>query len=417
MESKPTIWADVDSEGRLVLPMEISQRYGLVPGSRMRLEDDPNTLRLHRPATHLNKIYIEPTSMCNLDCVTCMRNVWGEPLGRMRDDTFEQIIQSVSDFSPLPTVFFGGIGEPLFHTHTINWIRRVKSLGGRTELITNGTMLTEKKSRELIDSGLDRIWVSLDGATPESYGDVRLGAELPQVLANLKRLSRMRHPGHFSTPEIGIAFVAMKSNLKDLPELLHIGRQIKANFFSVSNVLAHTTDLEKERLYERSLKNIAYLPSIWLRHLSIPKMDFDEHTQEILFQAFNSGYNVTFAGNNLGGSNDVCKFIESGSLSIGWDGEVSPCLPLLHTHQAYLHGKPRLNIRHVVGNVHERGLREIWLDPEYVTYREKVQRFGFAPCTYCGGCDLSVENLDDCFMGGAPACGGCLWAQGLIQCP
>jgi hypothetical protein len=89
----------------------------------------------------------------------------------------------------------------------------------------------------------------------------------------------------------------------------------------------------------------------------------------------------------------------------------------MHTHVSYLHGKPRLSHRHVIGNVCERSLLDLWLDPEYVAYRERVQGFAFAPCTFCGGCDLSEANQEDCLGNPTPVCGGCLWAQGVIQCP
>jgi hypothetical protein len=125
----------------------------------------------------------------------------------------------------------------------------------------------------------------------------------------------------------------------------------------------------------------------------------------------------SYAGNSLAGANDVCGFVESGTLSIAWDGGVSPCWPLMHSHTSYLHGKPRRSRRHVVGWVGERPLMEIWHDPEYVAYRERVQSFGFAPCTFCGGCEMSERNEEDCFGNTFPACGGCLWAQGVIQCP
>jgi MoaA/NifB/PqqE/SkfB family radical SAM enzyme len=314
-------------------------------------------------------------------------------------------------------VFFGGLGEPLFHPRTTEWVKQVKELRGRVELITNGTMLTEKKARQLIDAGLDVLWVSIDGATPESYSDVRLGAELPNVVTNVRRFANLRKPSHRPVPAIGIAFVAMKRNFHELPQVLKLGRRLKALYFSVSNVLPYTPDLDQDRLYSHTLKNIAYMPSPWLSHLNIPKMDFDEQTQETLFKAFNSGYNVTFAGNNLGGANDVCNFIESGSMSVGWQGDVAPCLPLLHTHTSYLHGKPRLNHKHVIGNVAQRDLLDLWLDPEYIIYRERVQRFAFAPCTFCGGCEMAEANQEDCFTNVHPACGGCLWAQGVIQCP
>ena len=91
---------------------------------------------------------------------------------------------------------------------------------------------------KLIDSGLDLIWVSIDGATPESYSDVRLGAELPNVLHNLNTLRHLRGGGDLPKPEIGVAFVAMERNIADLPEVLKIAQRHGAMHFRVSNVLA-----------------------------------------------------------------------------------------------------------------------------------------------------------------------------------
>lgn len=419
ISTKPTTaWAEVDESGRLVLPPEVARQFGLLPGSKVRLDEGHNFVRMHRPVTQLTKVYIEPTVACNLDCITCFRNAWEQPIGRMSEETFECILAGLKRMSPIPDVYFGGIGEPLFHPRTVEWVRRVKELGVKVELITNGTILTEKIARQLIDAGLDILWISLDGATPEHYEDVRLGAELPTVLANIRRLAGLRKKGHFPVPEIGVAFVAMKRNIGDLPKIIKLGHTFGARYYSVSNVQPATEEMQAERLYTRTMRNIAYMPSPVLPKLSLPKMDFNEETQAALTEAFNSGCNVSYAGNNWGGANDVCNFVESGTLSIAWTGDVSPCWPLMHTHMSYLHGKPRLSQKHVIGNVRVRWIEDLWLDPEYLAYRERLHNFAFAPCTFCGGCDLSEANEEDC-LGNTlpPVCGGCLWAQGIIQCP
>ncbi len=413
-----TAWAEVDENGRLILPPEVAQQYGLMPGSKVRLDEGHNFVRMHRPVTHLTKIYIEPTVACNLDCITCFRNAWDQPIGKMTEETFERIFDGLKEMSPIPSVYFGGIGEPLFHPKTIEWIRRIKSLGVKVELITNGTILTEKIARQLIDVGLDVLWVSLDGATPDNFADIRMGAELPVIIDNLKRLFKLRKGGHFPKPELGVAFVAMKRNINDLPKIIKLGHTFGAKYYSVSNVQPATPEMQDERLYLRTMRNIAYLPSPMLPKLSLPKMDFNEDTVAALTEAFNSGCNVSFAGNNWGGANDVCNFVESGTMSIAWTGEVSPCWPLMHTHVSYLHGKPRLSKKHIIGNVREQAFDEIWNNPEYVAYRERLHNFIFAPCTFCGGCDLSEANKEDCLGNDIePVCGGCLWAQGIIQCP
>lgn len=417
MYAKPTMWAEVDGEGRLVLPAEIAEQYGVKPGTRLRIDADGNNLRFHRPVTQLAKIYIETTNKCNLNCRTCIRNDWDVELGQMSSPTFQLILNDLGRLSPAPRLVFVGMGEPLAHPETPSMIAQAKKLGLWVELVTNGTLLQAEQARQLIEANLDVLWVSLDGAKPESYTDVRLGANLPQVLENVTRFRNLRPPSHRPRPEIGIVFVAMRRNIDDLPDVLALGRRLRASRFLVSNVMPYTQELCAETLYDRTLRDVTYSPSQWLRHLSLPKMDMDETTGRVFLQSLRSNYNVSFAGNNLGGSNDVCTYIESGSLAVGWNGNVSPCPPLLYRHTEYVNGRRRESHPHIVGNVTERPLLELWNDPEYVAYRERVQSFAFAPCTFCGGCDLSEANQSDCFLNPAPACGGCLWAQGVIQCP
>ncbi len=180
-----TAWAEVDEHGRLIIPPEVAQQYGLNPGSKVRLDEGTNFVRMHRPVTHLTKVYIEPTVACNLDCITCFRNAWDQPIGRMTEETFESILNGLKKMDPIPNVYFGGIGEPLFHPKTVEWIRRVKELGVKVELITNGTILTEKKARELIDVFARRGGDGDDFAKGASFGvafdqrqQQRLGGDL-----------------------------------------------------------------------------------------------------------------------------------------------------------------------------------------------------------------------------------------------
>jgi MoaA/NifB/PqqE/SkfB family radical SAM enzyme len=408
----------VDAEGRLVLPPEVAAAFGLKPGARARVDGGENHFRVHRPVTQLTKVYVEPTVACNLDCITCFRNDWEHPTGQMSEGTFARILDGMKELDPVPSVYFGGIGEPLCHPAAPAWVRQAKALGVKVELITNGTTLTEEISRQLIEAGLDILWVSLDGASPETFADVRLGASLPRVIENLRRFSRMRPADHHPEPQIGIAFVAMKRNIRDLPEVIRLGKSLKARHFSVSNLQPATSGMQEEALYRQVLHNVAFLKAPHLPRLRLPRMDFDPTTREALFEAFTSQLNVEFAGNNWSGASDTCTFVESGTTSVAWNGDVSPCWPLMHTHTSYLHGKPRVSRKHVIGNVNDRSLGQLWLDPDYVDYRERLHDFAFAPCSFCGGCDLSEANEEDCFGNRTfPVCGGCLWAQGIIQCP
>jgi len=292
-----------------------------------------------------------------------------------------------------------------------------KSVGCRIELITNGTMLDAATRAELLRIGLDRLWVSIDGATPESYADVHLWDALPEVTENLARLRELRIATGSVVPRLGIAFVAMKRNIADLPEVIALGQRLGADRFSVSNVLAHTPEMRDQVLYARSIDADEVEPSSWAPEVSIARMDLDELTVERLARVAVGRDGRSLPGHGPLGRANTCPFVEKGSTSIRWDGAISPCLPLLHTHRSYLDFRPRTSHAFAVANVNETSLAEAWGDPAYVELRERLLAFDFAPCTICNSCDMADENLEDCFGSPAPTCGGCLWAQGFIQCP
>ena len=420
MNQKQLIKASIDEHGRIVFPPEIASRFGIKPGMDVYLDEGSNEIRLLRPTTQLAKIYIEVTNLCNLDCITCMRNVWGEPPGKMSDETFERIFETVKGMSPLPTVFFGGYGEPLIHHRLVEWVTRFKALGARVELITNGLLLTEKRSLQFIRAGLDMLWVSLDGSSPESYADVRLGSSLPQVLENLNTLRKIRYKAtdiDNTKPNLGIAFVAMKDNIADLPEVLKLGISLGAKQFSISNVLAHTPELHEQILYKRTVFNAATRQTAAFPVVNLPRMDWNNFTKDVLVDIFSRKYRLELAGYELNRAVDSCPFIEQGSTSVRWDGSVCPCLPLLHTNQHYFGKQMRRAQTHVFGNVLQNDVLEIWNSERYADLRERVQRFDFSSCTFCSGCELSTDNVEDCLGNTGLVCGGCLWAQGVIRCP
>lgn len=201
----------------------------------------------------LRKLYIEPTNACNLSCRTCVRNVWEDPAGYMSLASFRRVLSGMREISlPLVdrtgpagaaardcTVFFGGYGEPLAHPDIVQMVMEARALGGPVELITNGTLLDDEMASGLVAAGLDRLWVSLDGARPESYADVRLGAVLTGVLDNIMRFRRLCQSSLNRRSELGIAFVAMKRNIADLPALLQLAGKLGAARVLVINLLPH----------------------------------------------------------------------------------------------------------------------------------------------------------------------------------
>ena len=417
MKKRSILTVEVDSQGRFILPAEVGKRYGFTAGAKVRLDEDAAGIRLTRSSANLARVYIEPTNFCNLDCVTCMRNVWNETPGSMSAPVFERILAGVRAFQPTPSVFFGGFGEPLTHPHICEMVEQARQAGAVVELITNGILLSEAMACRLIEAGLNRIWVSLDGATPESYADVRLGAALPEVIANLQGLKVLRQKMGTATPRLGIAFVAMKRNITDLPELVRLGKSLSADQFSISNVLPHTAELRDEMLYLRGLNNGDLNASEWSPLIALPRLDISLVTGRSLIDTLQDPHLLSIARQELNMGARTCPFIEKGSLSVRWDGVVSPCLALLHDHESFLDDHVRKSLAFSAGNLNDNSLLEIWCNPTYQALRERLLQFDFSPCTSCNSCEMADSNQEDCFGNVTPTCGGCLWAQGIIQCP
>lgn len=413
-------YAQVDQNGNIVLPPQIARELRISPGDEVRIEPNGHGVNLRSPLTALKRVYVEVTNRCNLNCATCMRNVWDANYGGMELGTFRRILSSLEKMPHKPEIFLGGYGEPLSHPYCLEMIRMAKEAGYFVSLITNGILLTEPVSQKLIDLRLDKLWVSLDGASPECYMDVRLGDSLPLILENLNRLRMQKYNTFgFSTwagvPKLGIAFVAMRRNIHDLTEVIKLGTRLGAVEFSVSNVLAHNTELLNENLYLRSMNLASSAQMSPLIHM--PAMDINEKTVPALADVLNGMNRLELSGGAINQNRDQCPFVERGSLSIRQDGRVSPCLPLLYTHEHYLDTRKRSSKEYFVGDVNQTDLLEIWNGAEYLKLRKRLQDFDFSPCVFCNSCELANENIEDCFGNVQPTCGGCLWAQGLIRCP
>ena len=131
----------------------------------------------------------------------------------------------------------------------------------------------------------------------------------------------------------------MKRNVDDLPAVIKLGRSFSATRFLVTNVLPYTREMCDEILYRDVLNGFAFQPSPYLTE--IPKLDLGKITTGPFVQALYGGNTMSFAGASLAESADCCPFIAKRATAVRWDGELVPCLPLLHDHTSYWNGRER----------------------------------------------------------------------------
>ena len=406
----------VGRDGRLTLPREIAKKLGADAGAALDLVVDNGRVEILPDIHSLARLYIEPTSRCNLACRTCIRNTWAETPGDMAPETFDQLRRGLGRFPHLESVMFGGFGEPLVHPDLLRLIAAVSRRRLRAEITTNGTLLDEAMIRGLLESRLDTLWVSLDGTRESSYEDIRAGANFKDVVSNLQRLQTVQETSARKI-RVGIAFVVMRRNVRDLKTMNELARSIGADVVTVSHVLPYRPEMEEEMLCRLtlSLDTFAAVPEKTVIHL--PRLDINALTKDTVFRLLQGFENLTMMGNKIAAATHWCRFIRERCTFIRWDGQVAPCMGLLHAHKTYLYGYERTISPCLLGDVNRTPLSRIWNSREYRDFREKVKAFDYSPCHLCGGCELLKDNKEDCFGNAFPVCGGCLWAQGVIQCP
>jgi MoaA/NifB/PqqE/SkfB family radical SAM enzyme len=402
-------------DDKFIIPSDIAKALGITNGSKLKFVIKEDSIEILPDIHSLSRVYIEPTAKCNLMCQTCIRHTWNEPMGEMDINVFDKIIEQLKSFESVKSIMFGGFGEPTFHKDILYMIEKAKSLNIKVEMTTNGTLLDENMLKSLLECKLDTLWVSFDGTSQESFEDIRSGAKFSKLVDNLKYLKEVSKRGKYPL-EIGIAFVVMKRNVNDLKNIKKLARTIGAKYISLSNVLPYDRKMQDEVLYNKTLGEDVGSLSYNDILINLPRMDVNDTTKEALYEiARNNSTLIASNGNSF--EKKTCRFIKERCTFIRWDGSVSSCMGLLHSYTTYLHNSERRIEAYTLGNINESSIGEIWNSNEYTEFRDKVYEFNFSPCHMCGGCEYFESNKEDCFGNKFPACGACLWAQGVIQCP
>jgi len=404
--------AEAITGSTVALPAVAARRLGLSPGAKLNVVVRRGHVEILPDIHSLSLVYLEPTSRCNLACRTCVQRGWGEPPGDMGREVFAKLLTDLRAFPHLESAMLGGFGEPTAHPDILRMISGLKELGLSVELVSNGTLLDEKLSRGLAEAGLDRMWVSFDGADTGNYEQVREGGKFKAVLENVKRLTAA------GRVKVGMAFVVTKSNVADLPKLGELARAAGVDRVSVSNVIPYTPEMEKQMLCSLAVSLGTFTTVEGRVNIDLPRLDISVATREALLKLLGNCENISLMGKALSAGADECRFIRERCVFIRWDGQVAPCMALMHDHEIHFRGGVRKNKAHSFGDIAAHGLADIWNAPEYADFRSKVLEFDFSPCQVCGVCNLSETNSEDCGGNLHPAaCGGCLWGQGVIQCP
>ena len=309
---------------------------------------------------------IEPTVKCDLDCTFCQSRELrkARPAMHMPFEHFERIIKEL-DF--LVSVGLVGMGEPTLHPEFFRMVELADSLGIATNTVTNCNRHSDQTARRLVSVGLKKIAVSIDGASPQTYQQTRIGGDFRRTIANLERLVRLR--GSARLPRIEVQMVALESNYDEIPELVRLCARIGVDSLMIQG---RPTDWGKDRYVGKTVGVAARTAG----------QRYEQRLREAIALGAELGLECD-DHRSLYDRDHTCPKPWR-DVYVSTTGEVVPCCTI---------ADPRVVC---LGNLLEQSFREIWNGPRYVRFREALMSDRIPRCCWqCYASDRLVERLEE----------------------
>ncbi len=167
----------------------------------------------------------EPTTSCNLRCPECPSGLrsFTRPTGMLKKEFFAETIQELE--KSLLYLYFYFQGEPYLNPEFLDMVRYASAKGIYTVTSTNAHYLNAKNARATVESGLDRVIISIDGTTQETYQSYRIGGKLNKVLMGTANLVEAKKELGAKTPHIIFQFLVVRPNEHQIDELYELAEQ------------------------------------------------------------------------------------------------------------------------------------------------------------------------------------------------
>lgn len=174
-------------------------------------------------------ISIEPTTSCNLRCPECPSGLrsFTRETGMIQQDFFRSTIDQLKD--DLWYLLFYFQGEPYLHTGFLEMVKYASGKGIYTATSTNAHFLNDAAAKATVDSGLDRLIISIDGTSQESYQAYRVGGELNKVLEGAANIVKWKHTLRSKTPHLIFQFLVVAQNEREIATIKEIAKTIGVN--------------------------------------------------------------------------------------------------------------------------------------------------------------------------------------------
>ena len=174
-------------------------------------------------------ISIEPTTSCNLRCPECPSGLrsFTRPTGMLEGNLFKHIIDELSE--TLLYLIFYFQGEPYLHPKFLDLVKYASKKGIYTATSTNAHYLSDENAKKTVESGLDRMIISIDGTTQEVYEQYRVGGNLEKVIEGTKNIVRWKKELKSKTPHVIFQFLVVKPNEHQLAAVKKLAEELGVN--------------------------------------------------------------------------------------------------------------------------------------------------------------------------------------------
>lgn len=171
-------------------------------------------------------VSIEPTTSCNLRCPECPSGLrsFTRPTGMLNESLFRNTIDQLANTLSYLTFYFQG--EPYLHPRFLRMVEYAARKGIYTSTSTNAHFLKDEVARATVDSGLDRMIISIDGTSQDTYQSYRVGGSLEKVIEGTNNILAWRRKLKSKTPHVMFQFLVVKPNEHQIPDVYALAKKL-----------------------------------------------------------------------------------------------------------------------------------------------------------------------------------------------
>jgi radical SAM protein with 4Fe4S-binding SPASM domain len=317
--------------------------------------------------------YLEVTNRCNLLCTTCPRTYEElEPPADMSWDLFTSIVDQLPD---LARVVLHGVGEPMLVPNLPRMVKYLKERGVYVLFNTNGTVLSERNGRALIDAGLDELRVSLDASNRESFKAIRGRDYFARIVRNVRAFRELQEREGHARPQVSVWLTGLKETVEQLPAFVKVAAEIGVKEVYLQRLVFFTESVigmarPDQALFERlTREEAAYLKEA-------------EDLARSLGVTFSASGAATEPGLSLKGSGDgspwsLCRRPWS-LMYFTANGRALPCCFAPFSQHGY--------DNYTLGHARQQPLHDIWNGSAYREFRAAL--LSDKPPKSCANCGL-----------------------------